>query len=126
MDDGKKQDSKSIKMGTKHKESGINYCKWCGAPTAMEQLQMANTPILEFIEEKIDKLGRNRVWSSGANWSELDLDSDDEAELLVYDELLNTITMKSVCMRCLEEDDRLWDKYYGGMSDGYIDYEIEF
>tara|TARA_R110000744_G_scaffold44318_5_gene98978 strand:+ start:1028 stop:1405 length:378 start_codon:yes stop_codon:yes gene_type:complete len=125
MDDGKKQDSKSIKMGTKHKESGINYCKWCGAPTAMEQLQMANTPILEFIEEKIDKLGRNRVWSSGANWSELDLDSDDEAELLVYDEMLNTIELKHVCEQCVLTDNELWKKYYSEEDDD-IRFDADF
>ena len=114
-------------MGPEYKGSeSVNHCVWCGCTTNREKMLLPATPILEFIEVKIDIMGREDVWGENSNWAILDLDSDAEAELLVYDELLNTITMKSVCRRCLEEDDRLWDKYYGGMSDGYIDYEIEF
>ena len=39
----------------------VNHCKWCGAPTEMEAMLLPETPILEFVENKIDKLGRNRV-----------------------------------------------------------------
>ena len=38
------------------------YCNWCGKPTLMEQLQLADTPILEFMEDKINVLGREKVW----------------------------------------------------------------
>ena len=30
-----------------------NHCAWCGKPTAMEAMQLPETPILEFMEEKI-------------------------------------------------------------------------
>ena len=56
----------------------------------------------------------------------LNLDSDVEAELLVYDEMLGQVDLKHVCERCLSEDDRLWDKYYGKERDGYIDFDLEF
>jgi hypothetical protein len=91
-----------------------NYCKWCGKPTIMESMQLADTPILEFMEEKINKHGREKIWGENGDWSRLDLDSDFEAELLVYDEMLSTISKKTVCEQCIIEDDKMWKKYYGG------------
>tara|TARA_B100000900_G_C20218096_1_gene568684 strand:- start:287 stop:568 length:282 start_codon:yes stop_codon:yes gene_type:complete len=89
----------------------------------MEAMQLPETPILEFMEEKIDKFGRNKIWGENGDWSTQDLDSDFEAELLVYDNMLCTISKKVVCINCLHEDDKLWEKYYGGEDDNY---EIEF
>lgn len=91
-----------------------NYCTWCGKPTIMESMQLADTPILEFMEEKIDKYGREKIWGERSDWSRLDLDSDFEAELLVYDEMLSTVSKKTVCEQCIMEDDKMWKKYYGG------------
>jgi hypothetical protein len=94
------------------KERKKKYCSWCGKPTVMEPLQLADTPILEFMEEKIDKHGRKRIWGDDADWSTMDLDSDFEAELLVYDQMLSSVSKKTVCIGCLKEDDELWKKYY--------------
>ena len=33
-----------------------NHCSWCGKPTVMESMQLADTPILEFMEDKINNL----------------------------------------------------------------------
>ena len=104
----------------------INHCTWCGASTLMERMLLPQTPILEFLEVKIDLIGREEVWGDRADWSRLNLDSDVEAELLVYDEMLGQVDLKHVCERCLREDDRLWDKYYGKERDGYIDFDLEF
>ena len=108
------------------KKMDINHCKWCGASTLMERMLLPQTPILEFLEVKIDLIGREEVWGDRADWSRLNLDSDVEAELLVYDEMLGQVDLKHVCERCLSEDDRLWDKYYGKERDGYIDFDLEF
>ena len=40
------------------------------------------------------------------------LDSELEAELLVYDSMLSSTSKKTVCMSCLDQDDKLWKKYY--------------
>jgi hypothetical protein len=108
------------------KKMDINHCTWCGASTLMERMLLPQTPILEFLEVKIDLIGREEVWGDRADWSRLNLDSDVEAELLVYDEMLGQVDLKHVCERCLSEDDRLWDKYYGKERDGYIDFDLEF
>ena len=114
-------------MGPKYKRSLKNYCKWCGKPTIMEEMLLSDTPILEFMEEKINEYGRERIWGKDGDWSEEMIDSDFEAELLVYDEMLNTISKKVVCISCLKSDDDLWKKYYGGDDDGYSDdTEIRF
>jgi hypothetical protein len=90
----------------------------------MEPMQLPQTPILEFIEDKIDKLGRQRVWGENSDWSKLNMDPDDEAELLVYDEMLSNVSFRTVCERCLSEDDRLYKKYYG--DDDIIRFDAEF
>ena len=100
------------------------YCNWCGKPTLMEPLQLADTPILEFMEEKINKHGRDRVWGEDGDWSSQKLDPDFEAELLVYDNMLCNVSPKVVCVSCLKEDDDLWEKYYGQDNEGTI--EIRF
>jgi hypothetical protein len=92
----------------------------------MERMLLPETPILDFLEVKIDLMGRDEVWGDNADWSKMDLDSDVEAELLVYDEMLGEVSLKHVCGRCLSEDDRLWDKYYGNDKEGYIDFDLEF
>ena len=101
-----------------------NYCKWCGAPTVMEPMQLADTPILEFLEEKINKLGRQRVWGPNSNWANLRMDPNDEAQLLVYDEMLNNVSLKYVCEKCLTDDDKLFQKYYN--DDDVIRFDADF
>lgn len=103
------------------------YCSWCGKATVMEPMQLADSPILEFMEDKIDKYGRDRIWGDYGDWSQEDLDSDFEAELLVYDQMLSTVSEKTVCIGCLKQDDELWNKYYGSDddSDDEIVFEIE-
>lgn len=117
-------------MGTKFKgDKDINYCQWCGKKTPMEKMQLPDTPILEHIEEKIDKYGRKKIWGDYADWSKLDLDSNFEAELLVYDEMLASISLKTVCEQCIKEDERLWGKYYGDSEyddDDVIRFDADF
>tara|TARA_B100000780_G_scaffold74827_1_gene50322 strand:- start:1092 stop:1385 length:294 start_codon:yes stop_codon:yes gene_type:complete len=79
----------------------------------MEAMHTAETPILEFLEDKINEHGREEVWGQDGDWSEEFLDSDFEAELLVYDQMLNTVTKKIVCITCLKHDDDMLKKYYG-------------
>jgi hypothetical protein len=90
----------------------------------MEEMMVSDTPILEFMEEKIDKHGRNKIWGEDGDWSTQHLDSDFEAELLVYDNMLSSVSSKVVCIGCLKEDDDLWEKYYGINDDD--NFEIEY
>ena len=125
MDDNRKQNNKSTNVGSKHKggklnydgvaNQKVNYCEWCGNQTPMGKTTQAITPILEFIEDKIDLIGREDIWGEYGDWSMIDIDSDLEAELLVYDEMLNNVDKRIICEVCLRTDDRLYKKYYGDM-----------
>jgi len=115
MDDDKKQNSKSTKVGSKHKGSELNYCEWCSKKTSMVPTTQAITPILEFMEDKIDLIGREDIWGVHGDWSMVDIDSDLEAELLIYDEMLNTVDRRVICEACLKQDNQMYLKYYGDM-----------
>ena len=78
----------------------------------MEPLLLADSPILEEMEKKINKHGRDKIWGENGDWSKVKLDSELEAELLVYDQLLSSVSKKTVCMNCIVEDEKLWKKYY--------------
>tara|TARA_Y100000389_G_C17398032_1_gene483711 strand:- start:174 stop:500 length:327 start_codon:yes stop_codon:yes gene_type:complete len=93
------------------------YCCWCSKETHSEKIMLPETPILEFLEKKIDSYGRNRIWGVDGDWSNEIMDSDFEAELLIYDQMLNNIDLRLVCDKCMEEDNKLWDKYYGNEFD---------
>ena len=115
MDDSKKQNNKSTNVGSKHKGGKLSYCDWCGKKSSMIPTTQAITPILEFMEDKIDLIGREDIWGMNGDWSLVDIDSDLEAELLIYDEMLNTLGKRIVCEVCLRQDNMLYKKYYGGM-----------
>ena len=40
----------------------VKYCSWCGEECKENPVQVADTPILEHMEEKIDAIGRTQVW----------------------------------------------------------------
>ena len=114
-------------MGTEYKRNKVNHCEWCGKKTSLGKTTQPETPILEFMEEKIDKYGREAIWGEDGDWSEEDLDSDFEAELLVYDQMLTTMSKKIVCISCLKQDDDLWEKYYNkDFGDDEIVFDAEF
>ena len=102
-------------MGSKHKNSKLNYCEWCSKQTSLGKTIQPETPILEFMEDKIDLIGREDIWGIHGDWSMVDIDSDLEAELLIYDEMLNNVGKRIVCEVCLRQDNMLYKKYYGGM-----------
>ena len=100
------------------KKRTSKFCTWCGKLTVMEPMLLPETPILEFMEEKINEFGRDEIWGDDGDWSSIDMDSDFEAELLVYDQMLTTVSEKVVCVNCLKHDDDLWNKYYNTDDEG--------
>jgi hypothetical protein len=88
-------------------------CEWCGRFTSMGKIKASAIPIMEYIEDKINLRGRDKIWGDDSQWQDEDMSSEFEAELLVYDDMLNDIKMRRICGPCLMEDDRLWRHYYG-------------
>ena len=97
------------------KDEKINYCEWCSKQTPLGKIIQAETPILEFIEDKIDLIGREDIWGIEGDWSMVDIDSELEAELLVYDTMLNNVQERIICEVCLIQDEKMYKKYYGDM-----------
>ena len=60
------------------------------------------------------------------SWQRDSGDSEFEAELLVYDQMLTSVLPKIVCVTCLKEDDDLYNKYYGDEDDDSDGEEIVF
>ena len=108
-----KNDSKIKYDGVANQK--VNYCEWCSKKTHLGKTTQAITPILEFIEDKIDLIGREDIWGIHGDWSMVDIDSDLEAELLIYDEMLNNVQYRIICEVCLRQDDKMYQKYYSGM-----------
>ena len=102
-------------MGTDNKDSKIEYCEWCSKKTPLPPTTQAETPILEFIEDKIDLIGREDIWGIHGDWSLVEIDSDLEAELLIYDEMLNNVEKRIVCTACIMNEKKMYNKYYSGM-----------
>lgn len=95
------------------KKNKIKYCEWCGKKTDNEDTQVAETPILEDIEKEINANGnREQIWGPFSDWSNMKLDSSFEAKLLVYDEMLNKIKLRTICQNCLDHDQMLYERYY--------------
>ena len=74
--------------------------------------------------EKAHIIKREKLWGYDSNWNDLHLPPVLEAELSVYDELIETVSRKTICSECLKEDDKLWKKYYS--KEGDFDVLFEF
>ena len=110
----KKQNSKSINVGSEYKGSLTDEL-WLCSCGAFNAAYNTETPILEFIEEKIDLIGREDIWGIHGDWSLVEIDSDLEAELLIYDEMLNNVEKRIVCTACIMNEKKMYNKYYSGM-----------
>ena len=94
----------------------VNYCEWCSKKTPMPPTTQAQTPILEFVEDKIDLIGREDIWGIHGDWSMVDIDSDLEAELLIYEDMLNDVKKRIVCTACIMNEEKMYNKYYSQME----------
>jgi hypothetical protein len=103
-------------------------CAWCHKPTNLPEVFAAESPILEWFEKQINdwcdknNMSRNAVWGEDSEWGRLPLPEQFEAELLTYDNLLTSVSRKTICKTCLVEDQKLWNKYYDSGDPG--DFEI--
>ena len=88
------------------------YCEWCGKKTNNERTQVAETPILEELEQEINSYDRDKIWGIHSDWSNLNLNSTFEVKLMLYDELLNRIELRTICKSCIKHDEMLYEKYY--------------
>ncbi len=93
-------------------------CAWCFKKTTLPDVFAAEAPLMIFMEDRIDtwceknNITRDELWGGESDWNSIDLDAAMEMELLAYDELVATISKKTICKECLIEDDKIYKKYY--------------
>lgn len=96
----------------------VRTCAWCHKNTTLPKVFAASSPLLEWMEQRIDSycsengLHREDIWGDHSDWNDVDIDIQMEAELLTYDELVVTVGRKTICKECLIEDDKIFRKYY--------------
>ena len=61
---------------------------------------------------KKNDITRDELWGGESDWNKIDLDPAMEMELLAYDELVASVSKKTICKECLIEDDKVYKKYY--------------
>jgi|TARA_R110002153_G_scaffold94969_1_gene228626 hypothetical protein len=105
-------------------------CAWCHKKTNLPAVFAAETPLMEWMEERIDKwcdnnnITRDALWGGESDWNKINLSPEMEMELLAYDELVASVSKKTICKECLIEDDKVYKKYYLDM-DGDITFTLD-
>ena len=89
------------------------YCEWCHGTRGVMKIYLPETPVLEWMEEKIILNDENFVGKDLTEW--------EEWEILTYDEMVKSIRRGTVCKKCWDKDQKLYDKYYdSGDEEDYI------
>ena len=71
----------------KKKNNGLNNCAWCFRPTSLPAVFAPSTPLIEWIEEKINivanhkQIKRSDIWGEHSDWGKLGLGQKFEIEL---------------------------------------------
>ena len=106
-------------------------CAWCHKPTTLPEVFAADSPILEWFEDRIEKfceekgINKKQLWGEESDWNKVNIPEGFEAELLTYDALLVSVSRKRICKTCLVEDQKLWDKYYNNGVGGDFEFTID-
>ena len=80
------------------------YCEWCFNTTGVMSMYIPETPVLEWMEEKLIAIDND--------FTEQELSKEEEWEILVYDEMVKSIRRGNVCRKCWKQDQILYEKYY--------------
>ena len=78
-------------------------CEWCHGTADLPKMYIPESPVLEWMERKLIYID---------NHFDGILSSDEEWEILVYDEMVKSVRRGYVCSICWETDQALYDKYY--------------
>ena len=86
-----------------------NKCNWCGGETDLPQTYHAMGPI----SEKYELLMQNFEKQYGEKWwdKEEEIGKKLIEEVMLYDQITNTVSKGIVCAECLDKDDELYNKF---------------
>lgn len=95
----------------------MNYCDWCGGKTNNEEVYSSEISLLDMFEEIIDKIGREEIYYEYCYDEGLDLNIE-ETKVKTYWDSLNNINFRTICDRCLKNEDIMNEKFYSISKDG--------
>lgn len=88
-------------------------CEWCHGIINVIPMYIPESPVLEWMEEKLIRIDNDFTQSK--------LTEEEEYEIVAYDEMVKSIRRGVVCTKCWKKDQRLYDKYYdSGDEEDYI------
>ena len=87
-------------------------CEWCFGIEDVMPIFMPETPVLEWMEEKLITIDEDFTQSH--------LSKDEEWEILCYDDMITSLRRGHVCKKCWVQDQKLYDKYYDADGDEFI------
>lgn len=79
-------------------------CEWCFGTRDVMPIFIPETPVLEWMEEKLISVDEDFSQSELSEW--------EEWEMLCYDDMIKQIRRGHVCKKCWIKDQKLYDKYY--------------
>lgn len=79
-------------------------CEWCFGTRNVMPIFIPETPVLEWMEEKLSSVEEDFSQSELSEW--------EEWEMLCYDDMIRQIRRGHVCKKCWTKDQKLYDKYY--------------
>ena len=84
-------------------------CYWCDSKTDMPHTYHAMGPI----SEKYELLMQNFEKQYGEKWwdKEEEIGKKLIEEVMLYDQITNTVSKGIVCAECLDKDDELYNKF---------------
>lgn len=82
----------------------VGRCEWCWNECDLNAMQIPQSPILEWIEEKLEGVDRSLVPPK--------LSKQEEYEIVLYDYMISNLRFGRVCSKCWDKEQQLWDKYY--------------
>ena len=84
-------------------------CYWCGSETDMPYTYHAMGPI----SEKYELLMQSFEKQYGKKWwdKEEEIGKKLLEDVMIYDQIVNTVSKGVVCADCLDKDDELYNKF---------------
>ena len=79
-------------------------CEWCHGTTNVLPMYIPESPVLEWMEEKLISIE--------GDFNTQQLSNEEEWEILIYDEMVRSIRRGTVCRKCWKKDQMLYDRYY--------------
>jgi len=92
-----------------------NKCQYCKTEHPTEDLFYGHMAMIipdAKYEDRINELGRNDWWERMKEPNLPEKEAKELEDLCLYDQLVNTVGRGFACKKCMEEEHKMYEKYY--------------